>query len=313
MSETLFDKALLSARRTRAAGKAEAHDFLLRRVSDDFAERLAAVKRDFPRTLCLGAHHGVVARMLHALPGVGRVISADPCTAMLARAPAPRVCCDEEMLPFARASLDLAVSGLSLHFANDLPGALVQIRRALRPDGLFLAALAGGATLQELRLCLTQAESECEGGAAPRVSPTADIRDCGALLQRAGFALPVADSDLVEVTYANAFELMQDLRGMGATNVLTARSRKPLRRATLLRAAALYAERFPAPGGRIRATFEIIHLSGWAPDASQPRPLRPGSATARLADALGTTERSAGEKAQPAGGGAERPRGKPED
>ncbi|WP_289052511.1 methyltransferase domain-containing protein, partial [uncultured Methylobacterium sp.] len=187
-------------------------------------------------------------------------------------------------------SFDLAVSLLALQHANDLPGALVQIRRALRPDGLFVGCLLGGRTLTELRQVLTQAESEVEGGASPRVAPFAEVRDVGGLLQRAGFALPVADVETVTVRYGDPFGLMRDLRAMGLTNALRER-RGGLRRETLMRAAALYAERFADPDGRLRATFEMIWLSGWVPHESQQKPLRPGSAQARLADALGTVER----------------------
>ena len=189
------------------------------------------------------------------------------------------------------------VSALTLQFVNDLPGTLIQIRRALRPDGLFLAAMLGGDTLTELRQAFAQAEAEIEGGISPRVAPFVDIRDAGALLQRAGFALPVTDVDRLTVRYRSAFALMHDLRRMGATNPLIERRRAPLRRATLMRMAQVYAERFADPDGRLRATFEIVFLSGWAPHASQQQPLRPGSAQARLADALGTREISTGEKA----------------
>jgi SAM-dependent methyltransferase len=205
---------------------------------------------------------------------------------------------DEETLPFRDGSLDLVVSALALQFVNDLPGALIQIRRALKPDGLFLAALIGGDSLAELRAAFAQAESEVEGGISPRVAPFADLRDLGALLQRAGLALPVTDIDRVTVRYASPLALMHDLRRMGATNVLTERRRKPLRRATLRRLFEIYAERFADPDGRIRATFEIVWLSGWAPHESQQQPLKPGSARARLADALRTTEIPAGEKAR---------------
>jgi hypothetical protein len=182
------------------------------------------------------------------------------------------------------------VSLFALQGVNDLPGTLVQIRRALRQDGLFLAALLGGSTLTELRQSFAQAEAELEGGISPRVAPFADVRDLGGLLQRAGFALPVADTDLVRVRYASPFDLLRDLRGMGLTNALSDRRRTPLRRGTLLRAAAIYAERFGDPDGRIPATFEILWLSGWAPHESQPKPLQPGSARMRLADALGVRE-----------------------
>ena len=193
---------------------------------------------------------------------------------------------DLERLPLAAGSADLVVSLLALHHVNDLPGAMIQIRRALRPDGLFVAALAGGDTLSELRQSLTVAESEISGGISPRVAPFADARALGGLLQRAGFALPVVDVDTLVVRYADILALMRDLRAFGAANALVERSRKPLRRAVLARAAAVYAERFADADGRLRATFETVWLTGWAPHESQPKPLQPGSATARLADAL---------------------------
>ena len=297
--QIIFDRALLARRRARAAPNIHTHDFLLRRASEDIEMRLGAVMREFPVALNLGAHHGVLTQMLRTDARVGQVISADPCIPLLRQCDGARVSCEEDMLPFANASLDLAVSGLALHLVNDLPGALIQIRRALKPDGLFLAAVLGGRTLVELREALSVAGGEIDGGVSPRVAPFGDLRDYGALLQRAGFALPVTDADPVKVTYASAFDLMHELRAMGASNVLTARRRQPLKRAVLMRAGEIYGERFPAGDGRVSATFEIIHLTGWAPDASQPKPLRPGSATARLADALGTQERPAGEKAGP--------------
>jgi hypothetical protein len=179
---------------------------------------------------------------------------------------------------------------MSLQWANDLPGVLVQIRRALAPDGLFLAALVGGQSLTELRTALTAAEAELTGGASPRVAPFVDVRDLGGLLQRAGFALPVTDVEPVIVRYSSMFALMRDLRGMGATNALCERSRVPLRRAVLLRAAEIYSERFSDPDGRLRATFDIVWLSGWAPHDSQQKPLAPGSARMRLSDALNARE-----------------------
>ncbi len=298
--QTIFDRALLARRRARAARNIQAHDFLLRRAGEDIELRLGAVLREFPLALNLGAHHGVLTRILGKDTRIGQIVSADPCAPLLRQCEGARVRCEEDMLPFANGSFDLAVSGLSLHLVNDLPGALIQIRRALRPDGLFLAAVLGGRTLIELREALGVAEEEIDGGVSPRVAPFGDVRDYGALLQRAGFALPVTDADVVEVTYASAFDLMHELRAMGASNMLTARRKRPLKRGVLMRAGEVYGERFPAPGARISATFEIIHLTGWAPGPSQPKPLRPGSATARLADALGTQERSTGEKAGPA-------------
>jgi SAM-dependent methyltransferase len=209
-----------------------------------------------------------------------------------------RVVADEEALPFADNTLDLVVSALSLQAVNDLPGVLVQVRRALKPDGLFLAALLGGDTLVELRQSFAVAESELEGGVSPRVAPFPDLRDMGALLQRAGFAVPVTDVDRITVRYATPLGLLRDLRHMGAANPLVERRRVPLRRATLARAMESYAERFADPDGRVRASFDIIWLSGWSPHESQQKPLRPGSAKTRLADALGTAEMAIGEKPQ---------------
>jgi NADH dehydrogenase [ubiquinone] 1 alpha subcomplex assembly factor 5 len=287
----IFDRALLARRRNRIADGAEAYDFLLERVADDIAERLALVQRRFPLAANIGAHHGVLSRRIEGVAGVERVVNVDHAPRLLARCGRLRVVADEEALPFAEASLDLVVSGLSLHLVNDLPGALVQIRRALKPDGLLLAALLGGETLTELRQAWLAAEAEMMGGASPRVAPFADVRDLGALLQRAGFALPVVDSETVTVTYASPLALMLEIKAMGASNMLAARHRCPVTRGLLARAAEIYAERFAETGGRVPATFEILTLTAWAPDESQPKPLKPGSAQARLADALGTAER----------------------
>ena len=294
----IFDRALLAQRRGRVAATAGGHDFLLARASDELADRLAIVRRAFPLAANVGAHHGILSRRIKGLGGVENIIDLDSTPGLLAQAAGLRVVADEEALPFADASLDLVVSALSLQFVNDLPGALIQIRRALKPDGLFLAALIGGDSLTELREAFAQAESEVEGGLSPRIAPFADLRDLGALLQRAGFALPVTDSDRLTVRYDTPFALMRDLRAMGATNVLNERRRTPLKRATLLRMAEIYAKRFADADGRLRATFEIAWLLGWAPHESQQKPLKPGSATARLADALGTREIKAGDKAE---------------
>ena len=290
-SPLIFDRQLLRARRARAAALGPA-GFLLDRVADDLAARLSAVLRTFDIAADIGTPTDAVRR---ALTGrVGTIVAVRPDAAGCNR---PAVAADEEALPFRDGSLDLAVSALALQFVNDLPGTLIQIRRALKPDGLFLAAMIGGETLGELQEAFAQAESEIEGGLSPRVAPFADLRDLGALLQRAGFALPVTDVDRVTVRYATPLALMQDLRRMGATNVLAERRRKPLRRSTLARMLQVYAQRFADPDGRVRATFEIVWLSGWAPHESQQKPLKPGSAKARLADALQTQERPAGEKA----------------
>jgi SAM-dependent methyltransferase len=256
------------------------------------------VLRRFECAVDLGTPTDAARRVLAASGKVGAIIVADAaCGALSAAAgcggaEAPRlvVAADAEALPFRDASLDLVVSLLALQFVNDLPGTLIQIRRALKPDGLLLAALAGGDTLIELRQAFAAAEAEIEDGVSPRVAPFSDVRDMGALLQRAGFALPVTDVDRIIVRYRSPLALMHDLRRMGATNPLVERSRRPLKHAILLRMMEVYAERFSDPDGRVRATFEIVWLSGWAPHASQQKPLAPGSARQRLADALGTRE-----------------------
>jgi SAM-dependent methyltransferase len=267
----LFDRALLRARQLRALRSGPA-TFLLDRVAEDMAERLHAVLRKFENAADVGTPGDQVR---HAL--AGRVDQ-----------PAHVDLPDVESAPLALqpGSLDLVVSALALQFVNDLPGVLTQIRRALKPDGLLLAAMTGGDTLTELRQSFAAAEAECEGGVSPRVAPFADLRDVGGLLQRAGFALPVADLDRIVVRYGDAFALMADLRRMGATNILVERRRTPSRRATLLRMAQLYSECFADPDGRIRATFDVLWLSGWAPHESQQQPLQPGSAKASLAQAV---------------------------
>jgi SAM-dependent methyltransferase len=283
----LFDQDALALRRARAAGSPET--FLLDHAAADASERLGAVLRRFDTSVEVGAL-GTRLRDLIA-PGVGRYLRLGPVAAR------PDVVADAEVLPLAENAADLVLSLLSLQWANDLPGALVQIRRALRPNGLFMVALPGGSTLTELRQAFAMAESEVEGGISPRVAPFVDVRDLGALLQRAGFALPVTDSETLTVRYGDVFRLVADLRAMGATNVLTERRRTPTRRATLARMVQIYQERFSDADGRIRATFEIVWGSGWAPHESQQKPLRPGSARMRLADALGVRERPAGDKA----------------
>lgn len=291
----IFDRALLAKRRDRAARGSGIPDFLLRRVADDIADRLQIIKRTFPVALNLGAQQGLLSRAIRQLKGIGTVIDADSSGRLLALCDGPAVLADEEALPFAPASLDLVVSGLALQLVNDLPGTLAQIRRALKPDGLLLAALLGGATLRELRESWLLAEDEIAGGASPRVAPFADVRDLGTLLQRAQFALPVVDADTVTVTYSSPLSLMQDVKAMGASNMLTDRSRRSVTRELLSRAIQIYSERFQRPDGRIPATFEILTLTAWVPHESQQKPLRPGSAEARLADALGVTERKLGD------------------
>jgi SAM-dependent methyltransferase len=267
----LFDRALLRARLARAL-RGKPATFLLDRVAEDMAERLHAVLREFRTAADIGTEGNQLRDVL-----AGRVDQ-------LSQIALPDL--ESEPLRLSPESLDLAVSALALQFVNDLPGVLAQIRRALKPDGLLLAAMTGGDTLTELRQSFASAETECEGGVSPRVAPSADLREIGALLQRVGFALPVTDVDRVVVRYDSAFALMQDLRSMGATNILVERRRTPTRRATVLRMAEIYRERFADSDGRIRATFDVIWLSGWAPHESQQQPLKPGSAKASLAEAV---------------------------
>lgn len=296
----VFDRALVRQRRDRAAAKLSTADFLLREAASRLTDRLLDVARDFPMALDLGCHGGQVGELLAGHKKIGTLIQADlsPRMAHLARAATarPTVSADEEFLPIAENALDLVLSNLSLHWVNDLPGALAQIRRAVKPDGLLLATLFGGETLRELRTALLEAEIETAGGVAPRVSPFTDVRDAGNLLTRAGFALPVVDADVITVTYADMFKLMADLRAMGETNAVIERRKAPTRRDTFLRAAEIYRTLFADERGRLKATFQIITMTAWVPHASQQKPLRPGSATHRLADALKTEEVALGEQ-----------------
>jgi SAM-dependent methyltransferase len=295
----LFDRRLHRRRLDRAAARFAQADFLKVRAAADLCERLNGVNRHFDIAVDLGARGGVFRRLLgesRSADRVGWLLQTDLSRAML-QGGGPAVVADEERLPLGPGSVDLIVSSLALHWVNDLVGALIQIRMALRPDGLFLGAVLGGATLTELRQCLLEAELEIRGGAGPRVSPFMDAFDAAALLQRAGFALPVADVDTVSVRYDHPLKLMADLRAMGEANGLADRAPLPLNRAVLHRACALYQERFGEAGGRVRATFEIVTLTGWAPHPDQQQPLRPGSAKMRLADALGGSEYSAGDPA----------------
>ena len=295
----LFDRRLHRQRLDRAAHDFAAADFLKVRAAGDMVERLEIILREFPVCVDLGSRNGAFSALLaqsDARAKIGMVIETDLSGAMLEQRPGHRLQIDEEALPFAPASLDLVVSSLALHWVNDLPGTLIQVRRALKPDGLFLGAIFGGQTLTELRQCLIQAESDLTGGAGLRIAPFADAFDVAGLLQRAGFALPVADLDRVTVRYDHPLKLIGDLRRMGETNALADGRGRPLSRPVLARAMALYQERFSDPDGRVRATFDIMTMTGWAPHPIQQQPLKPGSAKMRLADALGTQEISAGEK-----------------
>ena len=275
----IFDRALLRTRLDRAAPSYGRADFLKDRAAQDAVFRLETIMRDFPHVVDLGARNGAFARALADSDAAGRVgflVETDLSARMLAGRSGPRLVADEEQLPFGFGRLDLVVSTLSLHWTNDVIGALIQIRRALKPDGLFIGALFGGGTLNELRQSLTQAELEMTGGAG----------------SRAGFALPVADVDRVVVRYDHPLKLLADLRAMGETSVLAERHPNRLTRTLLARAFQIYAQQFADPDGRIRATFEILTLTGWTPDPSQQKPLKPGSAKMRLADALGVVEQA---------------------
>lgn len=300
---TVFDRNVVRLHRDRAAPTLGDHDFLLREVAGRLADRLGDIKRQFPRVLNLGSHGGEMAAALQGRSGIETIVHCDlsPAMAGLAhRSGGMAVAADEEMLPFAPHSFDLVVSNLSLHWVNDLPGALIQACRALKPDGMFLAAMFGGDTLFELRRALMEAEMEVTGGLSPRISPMAGLRDAAGLLQRAGLALPVADSDTLTVSYPNPFRLMKDLRGMGETNAVIQRLKMPTRPAVLARAAERYAELYQEADGTVPASFQILYLAGWSPDPTiQQQPARRGSANASLAEALNTTEIRTGIKPGP--------------
>ena len=288
--ERIFDQDLVTANRLRARRRLEAgSDFLLEIAAREMAERLALVERRFDEAVEL---HGATGLAAHAALTTGKIgtLKRVETHAEFFDGDAPGIEAPLETVPLEPQSVNLILSPLALHLTNDTPGVLVQIRRALKPDGLFMAAVPGAGTLAELRDVLLSTEVELEGGASPRVIPFADIRDIGGLMQRAGFTLPVIDEESYTVRYDNLFALMRDLKAMGMANPLSGRSRKPVSRAFFLKAAERYAERYSDPDGRIRATFSIIYLSGWAPHESQQKPLKPGSAKMRLADALDPTK-----------------------
>ena len=283
--QPIFDTPLLLQRKRRALGRpAAGADFLMRRIAGDFADRLGAVERKFAKAAALFCQTSAAFDAIEASGKAGDIVRVEADALFLGDKPG--VVAPPETVPFEPESLDLAVSLLSLQAVNDVPGMLAQIRRALRPDGLFLAAFAGAGTLAELRESLLAAEAELYGGVSPRVAPFPDVRDAGGLLQRAGFALPVADVETVVVRYDTLYALMADLRAMGETSVLVDRPRRPGSRRLFMRAADIYAERFSDPDGRIRASFPLVWMSGWAPDPSQQKPLKPGSATVSLAKIL---------------------------
>jgi SAM-dependent methyltransferase len=285
MQGVLFDRRVLRMRRDRVAPALSGVDFLVREAAVRLVERLGDVRRAFPRALELGCHTGQLAAALRGTVQIGQLIQADLSDRMVRQANGARVVADEEALPFGPACLDLVVSCFSLHWVNDLPGTLAQVRHSLKPDGLFLAIMPGGTTLFELREALMRAELEIAGGAGPRISPFVDVRDAGMLLQRAGLALPVVDVDTVTVTYDHPLRLIAELRAMGEANALVQRGRA-LDRTTLGRACAIYRELFGDRAQRIPATFQLLTLSAWAPDPGQPQPIRRGSGRIDLAEAL---------------------------
>ncbi len=288
----VFDRKAQRDHRDRASRRFADHDFLFRMGAERLTDRLLDIKRQFPQALDLGCRGGSVAGALAGSSnfGITQLIQADISSAMAVRAyqsySHPTIVCDEELLPFRSESFDLILSNLSLHWVNDLPGSLIQIRQSLRPDGLFCASLFGAGTLSELRDVFLEAEMDLKSGVSLRVSPFAEVRDLGGLLQRAGFSLPVVDTDKITVTFTDVFQLMADLRGMGETNAIFDRQKTFTGREIFAKAAALYAQRYGMEDGRIPASFHVITLTAWAPHASQPKPLRRGSATASLADAL---------------------------
>ncbi|NKB19173.1 MAG: methyltransferase domain-containing protein [Alphaproteobacteria bacterium] len=295
-SAIVFDRMAVRRQRERAARRFSKHDFLFREVAERLVDRLADIRRNFPLAIDLGSRGNHLSQLLADNTSIETIIEMG----LITRASKTGFVGDEEALPLAPACVDLIVSNLVLHWTNDVPGSLIQCRQALKPDGLFMASILGGETLTELRQVTMEVEAEISGGVSPRVSPFAELSDTASLLQRAGFNLPVADSDTITVTYSDVFALMHDLRGMGETNAVIARSQNFTKREFFFKVAERYTELFGDSDGRIPASFQILYLTGWAPDTSQQQPLRPGSATASLAEALESEERSAGEKAEPA-------------
>ncbi len=280
----LFDRALLRQRRKKAATTLENVDYLLEYVHEDLIDRLRVIMRSFPQTLNLGSHHGKLTSRLNDLNNISNVYSLDSVFEMVSKTNALQIQGDEECIPIAAESLDLVVSALSLQFVNDLPGAFSQIRHCLKPDGAFIGALFGGESLAELRQVFLMAEEELYGGASPRIAPFVDVRDMGHLLQRAGFALPVTDRDVLKVRYTSATHLMKELQAMGMSNVMTDRSSSHNTKALFKRVNELYAEHYSEGDGKIYAHFELIYLMGWAPHPDQQKPLQPGSAAINLKD-----------------------------
>ncbi len=295
----IFNQQRLRHRLRRAAIGDISQDFLRQRVAEDIASRLSLIKREFKLCALFGPESDCMVSTLENLPNLHKLISVSTIEPAGPSAPERLIIGTEEHLPLANESINLAISPLTLQFANDLPGALIQLKRSLKPDGLFIGAFLGGDSLVELRDALLSAEIDIRGGAAPRVHARVDIRDLGTLLQRAGYALPVVDSDRVTVTYRSSLHLMHDLRALGLTSILVHGAGVGLNRCILKRLEEIYRDRYPAADNRIRATFEIIYLTGWAPHESQQKPLKPGSAKTRLADVFKTQEISLSNEPDP--------------
>ncbi len=289
VTKLIFDSKLRRQRQTRIAKEFRTYGFLAERCAQDIGQRLTAINKSFPVVVNLSDLKGVMNDEITSLRE-SRYISTSETVEMQSQIRCPKLVADDELIPFGMESVDLFISILTFQHVNDLPGVLIQLRRALRPDGLLLAAMFGGETLTELRDALGQAEVEIRRGISPRVFPFVDVRDAGGLLQRAGFALPVVDSDVVTVTYRSLIDLMHDLRGMGQSNILLDRSKRPLSKSIVARAEDIYRRAHADENGKLKATFEILYLTGWAPHESQQKPMRPGTAKARLADALRTKE-----------------------
>ncbi len=300
----IFDRRAVRRHRDRAAADFANHDFLVAEVADRVADRLNDIDRRFPRVLDLGCHTGLLRARLNGQHGITHIVQCDLSEAMVGCAYGVRLVVDEERLPFRSAAFDLVLSVLNLHWVNDLPGTLIQIRRCLKPDGLMIAALLGGDSLADLRAAFIDADATLGAGVPPRIAPFATVQTLGMLLQRAGFALPVVDSDSISASYPDALAVMRDLRGMGQANALVDRPRRFARRDAMLGAAGLYQSRHSDRSGRVPVTFEIITLTGWAPHPSQPQALQPGTATARLTDALAKDPPTRAPRDSPTEGGA---------
>ena len=298
--EALIDDKAHIRNRDRAAANFDQFDFLKQAVTERIMDRIDTIRRDLPHVLDIGCHNGVLTEALLASPKITSVSAMDPSPEMARltkqRCGVDAVAAPYDAIPFEGQQFDGIFSAFALHWANDLPGVLIQLRQRLKPDGVMVVALAGGETLGGLRAAMASAESEVSGGMSPRVLPMGDIRDMGGLISRAGLTMPVADSDTITVTYEHLFRLMADLRAMGESNAMNSRVKRMTGKSLLMRAAEIYQQRFGTDDGRISVDFEIITLTGWAPDASQPQPLKPGSAQQSLASALGVEERDAEEK-----------------